>query len=84
MTIRQAIIQRIKFVRLREWDERACLELPLLPAGGYGPWAIIHDYAGQENIKANGLGETKVLITELLKETCDRYEIVHPTNLDKR
>ena len=65
MTIQQAINQRIQHVRLPEWEPSAFLELPLLPHGECGPWAIIHDCTG----------EVSVLIFTLLNDSENRYEI---------
>ena len=47
MTIREAVNQKIRCVRQREWEPTAHIELPLLPAGGYGPWAIVRDVSGE-------------------------------------
>ena len=64
MTIQQALDQRIRYVRLPEWEPSASLELPLLTLGGCGPWATVRDVAGWR----------WVLITRLVTDLCDQYE----------
>lgn len=70
MTIREALDRRIRFVRLPHWVPFASIELPLLPDGGYGPWATVYDGGVPEGIK--------VLIFTLTKDIDDRYEEVSP------
>jgi len=73
VTITDAIRERVRFVRLPEWDPRASLELPLLPDGRVGPWATIHDFAGQDHLRADGLGETSVFLLDLCHDPESRY-----------
>ena len=64
MTIREAIRQRIRYVRLPHWEPPAHVELPLTDAGGLlGPWATVRDVTG----------ETQVLIPKLMNASENRY-----------
>ena len=76
MTILDALNQRVRFLRLPPWHDRTHLELPLLEDGGYGPWVILRDYAGESLAEWPhvGLCETHVFIHDLIKDGESRYE----------
>ena len=64
MTFRQALDQRIRFVRLPEWEPSAHLELPLVPLDKCGPWVICRDVSRT----------TPIFIFDLLNDPTDRFE----------
>lgn len=74
MTIREAVDTGVRNVRLPEWNASAFLSLPLRKLDGIieAPWAFLHD-----DISTPGI-QHPLLVSELLKETCDRYEKAGP------
>lgn len=64
MTAKEALDARIRFIRLPHWEPSAHIELPLLPAGQYGPWATVRDVSG----------ETSLFMLTLLEDDDSRYE----------
>lgn len=64
MTIREAIRQGIKHIRLPQWEPTAHIELPLLPGGLCGPWATVRDVSGEQ----------QVLLPVLLSDVSPFYE----------
>lgn len=64
MTIRRAIADGVRFVRLPHWEPSAHIELPLLDGGQYGPWATVRDVSGEQ----------RIFMPVLLNDTESRYE----------
>lgn len=73
MTIREAIENRVRFIRLPHWNQGARLELPLLEGGGCGPWATLRDYSGETQISERFF-ETKIPIFQLAGDSESAYE----------
>lgn len=55
MTITEAMEKGIRFVRLPHWEPTAHIELPILPGGMSGPWAIVRDVSGEQTVFVGGL-----------------------------
>ncbi len=55
MTIHEALDRGIRFVRLPHWEPTAHIELPILPNGQHGPWAIVRDVTGEQTVFIGGL-----------------------------
>lgn len=70
MTINEALLRRITFVRLPEWPPNTRLQLPILPleygrGPEHGPWALLTDRVTKP---------TPLFIGTLLRDPEDRYE----------
>lgn len=65
MTIREAVNQRVKRVRLPQWPQDTVLELTPL-SEGYGPWATLR--MNDER--------TSIFLAKLLADREDCYEVI--------
>jgi hypothetical protein len=73
MTVKEALAKRIPRVRDKKWGPTTYLRLPLLPEGGYGPWAELYDDVVQWNVLHERPGSQRVTVVSLFYQPCEPY-----------